>query len=103
MMADERTAAYIRSLEQEKDPFLRELEKEAKRDLVPIIRKETASLLRTLVALKRPENILEVGTAIGYSALLMSGAMPDGCTITTIEKYEKRIPMALNNFRKAGM
>lgn len=46
--------------------------------------------------------ILEVGTAIGFSALLMSEYAPKGCHITTIEKYEKRIPLAKENFEKAG-
>lgn len=46
--------------------------------------------------------ILEVGTAIGFSALLMSEYAPDGCHITTIEKYDKRIPLAKENFKKAG-
>ena len=47
-------------------------------------------------------DLLEVGTAVGYSTLLMAGAMPENCRITTIEKYEKRIPEALENFERAG-
>lgn len=54
-----------------------------------------------MLALKRPERILEVGTAIGFSAILMSDAAPMA-HITTIEKYEKRIPLAKENFKKAG-
>ena len=46
--------------------------------------------------------ILEVGTAVGFSALLMSEYAPAGCEITTIENYEKRIPIARNNFKRAG-
>ena len=102
MIVDERTITYINSLEQGDSEFLRAIAKEAAASFVPIIRKETGSLLKTLVAMKRPERILEVGTATGYSALLMSEHMPAGCTITTIEKYEKRIPIAKENFRKAG-
>lgn len=60
------------------------------------------SLLRLLVTWGRPIKILEVGTAIGFSALLMSEYAPAGCHITTIEKYEKRIPIAKENFEKAG-
>lgn len=59
--------------------------------------------LRLLVAAKQPKRILEVGTAVGYSALLMARVMPKDGHITTIEKYEKRIPTALENFKKAGM
>ena len=77
-------------------------EKKAIEDGVPIIRSETAALLRSLTAALRPENILEIGTAVGYSALQMCQVMPANCHITTIEKYEKRIPEAKENFRKAG-
>lgn len=52
--------------------------------------------------MKQPKRILEVGTAIGFSALLMSEYAPKDCKITTIEKYEKRIPLARENFKKAG-
>ena len=55
-----------------------------------------------LLALKKPERILEIGTAVGFSALFMSEYAPAGCRITTIEKYEKRIPAARENFRQAG-
>ena len=60
------------------------------------------SFLKLLLAMKRPAKILEVGTAIGFSALLMSEYGPKDCQITTIEKYEKRIPLAKENFKKAG-
>jgi len=60
------------------------------------------SLLKFLLAWGRPMKILEVGTAIGFSALLMSEYAPKGCHITTIEKYEKRIPIARENFKKAN-
>ena len=102
MIVDERTITYINSLEQGDSEICNRIAKEAAASFVPIIRKETASLLKTLVEMKRPERILEVGTATGYSALLMSEHMPAGCTITTIEKYEKRIPIARDNFRRAG-
>ncbi len=102
MIIDERTTEYISSLEPDYSPVLAEIEAEAIRDRVPIIRRETGSLLRSLILMKRPRRILEVGTATGFSALLMSEVMPEGCTITTIEKYEKRIPLAQANFRRAG-
>ena len=55
-----------------------------------------------MLALKRPERILEVGTAVGFSALLMEEYNPVPCLITTIENYEKRIPIAQANFKRAG-
>lgn len=102
MIVDERTVSYIHSLEPEDSPVCMEIAKEARASGIPVVRKETASLLKTLVALKRPKQILEVGTAVGYSALLMCQVMPPDCTLTTIEKYEKRIPVARENFRRAG-
>lgn len=101
-MDSERLAVYLRSLEKEDSPLIREIENHARENFVPILRRETASLLRTLIAMKAPENILEVGTATGYSALCMSEMLGANGHITTIEKYDKRIPIARENFRKAG-
>ena len=101
-ITDERLTAFINSLDTGNPAYLNELEKEARETNVPIIRTETQSLLRTLIAVNRPERILEVGTAVGFSALCMSEYAPEGCQITTIEKYEKRIPVALENFRRCG-
>lgn len=102
MIRDERFIAYINSLDSENPAYLNELEAYAKETDVPIIRRQMQSLLRVLFALNRPRQILEVGTAIGFSALFMSEYAPEDCHITTIEKYEKRIPLAKENFRKAG-
>lgn len=103
MIVNERLTSYLHSLDRGNGELLDRIEAEAVRDFVPIIRKETGALLKTLVALKQPRAILEVGTAVGYSALLMGRAMPAGCHLTTIEKYEKRLPIARENFRRAGM
>ena len=102
MIGDNRITEYLHSLETSRGELLDTIEKKAIEDGVPIIRSETAALLRSLTAALRPENILEIGTAVGYSALQMCQVMPENCHITTIEKYEKRIPEAKENFRKAG-
>ena len=102
MIVEERLVTYLHSLEQENSEILEEIEQEALRDSVPIIRKEMQSFLKVLLAIKRPTTILEVGTAVGFSALLMSEYAPEECTITTIENYEKRIPIARENFKRAG-
>lgn len=102
MMIDERMVTFIDSLDRGNTPFLDEIEKKALQDQVPVIRKSMQSLLKFLLAFSKPRNILEVGTAIGFSSLLMSEYGPKDCHITTIEKYEKRIPQAKENFRRAG-
>ena len=103
MIANERIISYINSLSTEDTPFLTELEKWALKERVPIIRKETQSFLKMLLVMKQPEHILEVGTAVGYSALLMAQIMPEGTDIITIEKYEPRIPVARRHFEEAGL
>lgn len=102
MIVDERLVTYINSLDTGNTVFLNKLEQEAIKGYVPIIRREMQSLLKTLLVLKRPVKILEVGTAIGFSTLLMYEYAPKECQITTIEKYEKRIPIARANFEAAG-
>lgn len=102
MIVNERIIAYINSLDQGNSDVCNAIEKQAILDQVPIIRKEMGNFLKVLLALKQPSRILEVGTAVGYSSILMSENMPEGCKITTIEKYEKRIPVAKENFKKAG-
>lgn len=102
MIVDERMSAFIDSLDRGNTPFLDEIEKYAIETQVPVIRKSMQSLLKFLLAYAKPKNILEVGTAIGFSALLMSEYAPEDCHITTIEKYEKRIPIARENFKRAG-
>lgn len=102
MIVDERMTAYINSLDAGNTPFLDELEEQALRDYVPIIRREMQSFLKVLLKLKQPVRILEVGTAVGFSTLLFCEYAPKEARITTIEKYEKRIPIAKENFRKAG-
>ena len=102
MIVDERTVTFINSLDTENSEILEVIEQEALDTYVPIIRKEMQSFLKVLLTMKKPMRILEVGTAVGFSALLMSEYVPAECRITTIENYEKRIPIARNNFKRAG-
>lgn len=101
-MTDERMLTFIHSFDREKPDYLKELEQYSLETNVPIIRPQMQSLLRLLITWAKPMHILEVGTAIGFSALFMSEYAPKGCHITTIEKYEKRIPIARENFEKYG-
>ena len=102
VITEERISTFINSFDTGNTPFLNELEKYALETNVPIIRPQMQSLLKLLLAMKQPGHILEVGTAIGFSALLMSEYGPADVKITTIEKYERRIPIARENFKKAG-
>ena len=102
MIVNERMIAYINSLDMGNTPLLDKIEQEALNAFVPIVRREMQSFLKVLLAVRRPIRILEVGTAVGFSALLFCEYAPEGAQITTIEKYEKRIPVARENFRRGG-
>lgn len=100
MIVDERITDYIASLDTELPEYLKELERTALSDEVPIIRKDTESFLRVLIELTKPESILEIGTAVGFSASLMAEYMPEACRLTTIEKVEMRLKEARVNLGK---
>lgn len=102
MIVDERLVTYINSLDTGNTSILDQIEKEALDSYVPIIRKEMQQFLKLLLAMKCPMRILEVGTAVGFSSILMAEYDPVPCEITTIENYEKRIPIAKKNFIRAG-
>ncbi|MGN0415101.1 MAG: O-methyltransferase [Agathobacter sp.] len=102
MVVDERLVTYINSLDTGNTKVLDEIEREALDTCVPVIRKEMQSFLKLLLSMTRPKRILEVGTAVGFSAILMAEYNPADCEIITIENYEKRIPIARNNFKRAG-
>ena len=102
MITQERIHTFIQSFDTGNTEFLNQIEQFALKTNVPVIRPQTQSFLKLLLAVKQPKEILEVGTAIGFSALLMSEYGPSDCRVTTIEKYEKRILIAKENFKKAG-
>lgn len=98
----ERTDIFIESLDDGNTEFLDNLEKEAISDNVPIIRRSMQRFLKLMLKMNKPKSILEVGTAVGFSAILMAQYSEEDCHITTIEKYEKRIEIAKENFKKSG-
>jgi predicted O-methyltransferase YrrM len=102
VVVDERLVTYINSLDRGNTAILDTIEREALDSYVPIIRKEMQSFLKLLLAMQKPKRILEVGTAVGFSAILMAEYNPYPCEIVTIENYEKRIPIARENFVRAG-
>lgn len=103
MIVSERFVTFVNSLNRGNTELLNEIERQALESDVPVIRKETQSCLKLFLAIKKPQRILEVGTAVGFSAILMKTYNPVDCKITTIENYGKRIEAAHANLKRAGM
>lgn len=102
MIVDERMLTFINSLDRGLTPFLEDLREKAEKDEVPIIRRNMQSFLRTWLTITKPTAILEIGTAVGFSAILMASYGDPTAKITTIEDFDRRIPVARENFRKSG-
>lgn len=101
MIVEERITSFINSMNADETGIVGVIEEEAIRDEVPIIRKETKEWIKTMLLIQKPMRILEVGTAVGFSAIYMSKYLPAGAHITTIEKWEPRIDKAKENFKRA--
>lgn len=93
---------FLRDLLPQEDAVLQELRSYAEMHHVPVVDPEVAHLLGLLISLLQPEQVLEIGTAIGCSAIYMARAMQEG-TITTIELQQERYELALENFKRAGV
>ncbi len=98
----DRLDSFIDSYFTEQDEFIGKLEQEALKDGVPIIRRDTQQLLRFLLAAQRPERILEIGTAVGFSAIMMAKYTPPKTQIITVEDYAPRIAQATKNIEASG-
>ncbi|MBO6309935.1 MAG: O-methyltransferase [Oribacterium sp.] len=97
MIVNEKLVNYIHSLEPDRSELLENVRKEALAAEIPIIRDETAALLKCFITMLRPKRILEIGTAVGYSALTMADVMPEDGSIITVENYEPRVKEAVKN------
>ena len=93
---------YLNKTLAESQGILKELEDYAKEFTVPIIQKEVRCFLGTLLKYKAPKNILELGTAIGYSSIFFSGYIQSGGKITTLEREDDYYAIATENIKKAG-
>ncbi|MCK9443002.1 MAG: O-methyltransferase [Tissierellaceae bacterium] len=91
---------YIRTLLPKSEGCFRELERYAEEFNIPIVQPEVAQLLRFLIKMNKPKSILEVGTAIGYSALIMAESTGKGSKITTIERRGDMVDKAIENISK---
>lgn len=94
----DRISQFIQSFLPERNTFLEEIRKEALSEAVPILREETAALLRVCLKTKNKPKILELGTAVGYSALVMMDALEGEGEIVTVENFPPRIEKAKKNF-----
>lgn len=94
---------YLNSLIPPSKGILSDLEEYVKENYVPIVSPEVAQLLRLLVNINKPKRVLEVGTAIGYSAILIANSMNNEGEILTIERYDKMASLARENIKNAGL
>lgn len=99
----ERLEIFIESMTGDIPSDLQNLKEECMEDNLPVIRHPAERLLRLLITMKRPEKVLEIGTAAGYSALFMMRYMNTGARLDTIESFHERAEMACYNFRKFGL
>ena len=97
-----RIGVFAESRHADETPELRELERKALGDGIPIIRPHTRGLIQCILEMKAPRRILEIGTATGYSALVMYTYAPPGCSILTIEKDPDRAAEARRSFDRFG-
>lgn len=93
---------YLNKTLSESEGFLKELEVYAKENTVPIIQKEVRAFLGMLLKYKAPKNILELGTAIGYSSIFFSDYILPGGKIITLEREDDYYNLAMSNIKKAG-
>ncbi len=102
-ITEEKVTKFINDTIKKNSPFMCELEKEAREEHIPVIHNEAGRFLSVLISILKPKRILEIGTAIGYSALLMHSACEGKVKITTIERDPSMIERAKVNLKKAGI
>ena len=99
-MDHERLEVFLSTLADNNGEYLENLREEAIKNEVPIIRRSSERLISYIINTRQPKTILEIGTAVGYSAIFMASI--SDANITTIEKYEPRIKEAKKNFAECG-
>lgn len=94
---------YLRTKTVHQDKFLHELEEFAEKNSVPIVEPETARFLSVMTEIVKPKRILEIGCAIGYSAILMSQGLAEDGKIYTLEYNGDMAAVARENIERAGL
>lgn len=102
-VTDDTMNTFLRTIQPMYDGVLGEIQREANEGNVPIIPLETARLMSVLLSLKKPQHILEIGTAVGFSAGLMSRYLQSGGTVTTIDRFEVMLKDARPNITRMGL
>jgi len=102
MLEGNRIPDYIDSLIPANSTLIEEIRDEAVSSQMPIIRRDGEQLLKTILRLKKPRRILEIGTCVGYSAIIMASSTDEDCHIYTVEIGKADYDMALANVHKAG-
>ena len=100
---DDYISKYIRVIQPKYDGILGEIQEEALENDVPIIPHETARFISTLLTIKKPKEILEIGTAVAFSAGLMTRYLEEGGHVTTIDRYELMLNEAKKNIKRMGL
>ena len=100
---DDYISRYIRLIQPKYDGVLGEIQEEALEEEIPIVPHETARFLSTLLTIKKPKEILEIGTAVAFSAGLMSRYLQEGGHVTTIDRYEYMLNIAKKNIKRMGL
>ena len=95
---------FLNSFIPKRSEFLEELRRKSalEESYAPIVQPSTEQLIVTLLKLKKPKRVLEIGSAVGYSAILMADNLPDDSRIITIERYKKHADIAVDNIFATG-
>ena len=94
---------YLRSFLPDQEGLLGEMQAYAKIHYIPIIHREVAQFLKVFLSYSQPRSILEIGTAIGYSAIFFSECMNREGKVITIEREPEMVVLARENIKKAGL
>ena len=94
---------YLSLLRIGSSPVLQEMEKFAQENKIPILDKNSAELLEILIKIKQPQRVLEIGTAIGYSAIRIAQNLSEGGIVYTIEKSKDNIGKAFDYINRAEL
>src|SRR5699024_1498500 len=102
-VTDDNLSSYLRIIQPKYDGVLGEIQEEAIEKQVPIVPHEVARFLSTILSIKKPKEVLEIGTAVGFSASLISGYLQEGGHVTTIDRYELMLKDARVNIKRMGL